>query len=159
MTEVVMRPATATDADAVAQIWLEGWRDGHLGHVPAALVEARPPESFARRAADRVADTTVASVDGEVAGFTMVAGDEVEQIYVSRAHRGSGIAADLLDHARHAIGAAGHSVAWLAVASGNARARRFYEHCGWADEGPFEYAATTDSGSTPVPCHRFTART
>jgi GNAT superfamily N-acetyltransferase len=159
MTKAVMRPATAADAEAVAQIWLEGWRDGHLGHVPAALVEARPPESFPERSADRVADTTVATVDGEVAGFTMVAGDEVEQIYVSRAHRGSGIAADLLDDARRAIGAAGHSAAWLAVARGNARARRFYERCGWTDEGPFDYAAATDSGSTPVPCHRFTART
>jgi len=106
-----------------------------------------------------VADTTVATVEGEVAGFTMVAGDEVEQIYVCRAHRGSGIAADLLDGARRAIGAAGHPVAWLAVARGNARARHFYERCGWTDEGPFDYAAATDSGSTPVPCHRFTART
>jgi ribosomal protein S18 acetylase RimI-like enzyme len=159
MTEAMMRAATAADADAVAQIWLEGWRDGHLGHVPAALVEARPPESFSRRAADRVADTTVAAVDGEVAGFTMVTGDEVEQIYVARWHRGSGIAGALLDDARRAIGNAGHSVAWLAVASGNVRARRFYERCGWTDEGPFEYAAATDSGSTPVPCHRFTART
>jgi GNAT superfamily N-acetyltransferase len=106
-----------------------------------------------------MADTTVAAVDGEVAGFTMVTGDEVEQIYVARGHRGSGIAAALLDDARRAIGAAGHSMAWLAVASGNVRARRFYERCGWRDEGPFEYAAATDTGSTPVPCHRFTVRT
>ena len=67
MTEVEVRPATPADAGAVARIWLEGWRDGHLGHVPAALTEIRTTESFAQRAADRVGDTTVAAVDGEVA--------------------------------------------------------------------------------------------
>ncbi len=159
MSEAALRPAAQADADPVARIWLEGWRDGHLGHVPDALVEVRTPESFAQRAAERVADTTVAVVDGEVAGFTMVVGDEVEQVYVSRSHRGSGVAEELLDNARRAIGAAGHGVAWLAVATGNDRARRFYERCGWTDAGAFDYAAATESGSTPVPCHRFTART
>jgi GNAT superfamily N-acetyltransferase len=120
---------------------------------------ARTPESFAQRADDRVADTTVAVVDGDIAGFTMVTGDELERIYVSRAHRGSGIAAQLLDDARRTIGDAGHPVAWLAVATGNKRARRFYERCGWTDEGEFDYAAATDTGSTPVPCHRYTSST
>jgi GNAT superfamily N-acetyltransferase len=159
MTEVALRPATPADADAVARIWREGWRDGHLGHVPAELVAVRTAESFAQRAADRVADTRVAVVGGDVAGFTMVVDDEVEQVYVSRAHRGSGIAATLLDDARRAVGTAGHAVAWLAVATGNNRARRFYERCGWTDEGAFAYAAATESGSTPVPCHRYTALT
>ena len=159
MSEAALRPATPGHADAVARIWREGWRDGHLRHVPAALVEVRTPESFSQRAAGRVADTTVAVVDGEVAGFTMVVGDEVEQVYVSRSHRGSGIAAHLLDDAVRTVGDAGHAVAWLAVATGNDRARRFYQRSGWTDEGAFHYAASTDSGSTPVPCHRYTVRT
>ena len=159
MPDATLRPATRADVEPVARIWREGWRDGHLGHVPAALVEVRTPESFAQRADDRVADTTVAVVDGDIAGFTMVTGDEVEQVYVSRSHRGSGIAAQLLDDARRTIGDAGHPVAWLAVATGNERARRFYERCGWTDEGEFDYAAATDTGSTPVPCHRYTSPT
>ncbi len=158
MAEVALRPATSADADTVAQIWREGWRDGHLGHVPAALVEVRTPASFLQRAADRVGDTTIAVVDGDIAGFTMVTGDEVEQVYVARSQRGSGVAALLLDDARRRIGDAGHAVAWLAVATGNERARRFYRRSGWTDEGAFDYAASTDSGSTPVPCHRYTAR-
>jgi GNAT superfamily N-acetyltransferase len=159
MAVATLRPATLSDADQVAAIWREGWRDGHLGHVPVALVEVRTPESFSRRAAERVAETTVAMVDGEVAGFTMVAGDEVEQVYVSRSHRGSGVAALLLDGALQVIGEAGHETAWLAVATGNGRARRFYERCGWTDEGAFDYAAATGAGSTPVPCHRYTSPT
>ncbi|MDQ7904470.1 hypothetical protein RB614_08025 [Phytohabitans sp. ZYX-F-186] len=71
-----IRAAEAGDAAAVAGIWHEGWRDGHLGHVPEALVAIRTEESFGVRAARRVGDTTVAVRGGEVAGFVMVVGDD-----------------------------------------------------------------------------------
>jgi ribosomal protein S18 acetylase RimI-like enzyme len=93
----------------------------------------------------------VATVDGEVAGFVMVVGDEVEQVYVSARHRGSGIAGTLLDEAERRVAAGGHATAWLAVAPGNARARRFYERQGWVDEGRFDYRAD----GLAVPCHRY----
>ena len=49
----LLRPARPEDAEAVAAIWRAGWRDGHLGHVPDALVAVRTPESFSARAAER----------------------------------------------------------------------------------------------------------
>jgi GNAT superfamily N-acetyltransferase len=150
-----IRPAEPADADAVAAIWYAGWGDGHFGHVPAELVALRTKESFWTRAAERVADTTVAVVDGDVAGFVMVVGDEVEQVYVSRDHRGSGVAGVLLAEAERQVKANGHSEAWLAVATGNARARRFYERSGWTDTGAFEYPASAETGTLPVPCHRY----
>jgi len=153
---MIIRPAEMSDAAAVAEIWYEGWRDGHLGHVPDALVAIRTEESFSTRAAQRVGDTTVAVRDGEVAGFVMVVGDEVEQVYVSRHHRGSGVAGDLLAEAERLVAAGGHARAWLAVATGNDRARRFYARCGWADEGAFDYPAAGEDGPIPVPCHRYT---
>jgi ribosomal protein S18 acetylase RimI-like enzyme len=152
MSDLELRAARADDAQAVAEIWEQGWRDGHLGNVPDELVALRTSESFTTRAADRVADTTVATVAGEVAGFVMVVGAEVEQVYVSARHRGSGIANTLLVEAERQVAAGGHPKAWLAVAPGNARARRFYERQGWADEGRFDYRA---AGMT-VPCHRYT---
>ena len=152
---VNVRPAVADDADAVAAIWYAGWGDGHIGHVPAELVAVRTKESFWTRAADRIADTTVAVVGGEVAGFVMVVGDEVEQVYVSRDHRGSGVAATLLSEAERQVKASGHSEAWLAVATGNGRARRFYERCGWTDGGAVDYPASVATGTVPVPCHRY----
>jgi len=152
---VVLRPATSEDSRAVARIWADGWRDGHLGHVPDELAAVRTRESFDIRAAQRVADTTVAEVDGAVAGFVMVAGDEVEQVYVDAPHRGSGVASALLAEGERRVKAAGHSGAWLAVATGNARARRFYEREGWVDEGEFDYSAAGAAGAIPVPCHRF----
>jgi len=153
---VAIRKAGSGDADDVAEIWRLGWRDGHEGLVPQELVEIRTDESFRTRAADRVPDTTVATVDGAVAGFIMVVDDEVEQVYVSAAHRGSGVAQVLIAEAERQVRANGHDRAWLAVVAGNGRARAFYERTGWDDEGPFDYAAATERGPVTVPCHRYT---
>jgi ribosomal protein S18 acetylase RimI-like enzyme len=155
-----IRRATAADALAIAEVWRTGWHDAHnahVGKVPDELIAARTDASFEVRAAERVADTSVAVVDGEIAGFVMVVGDEVEQVYVGRAQRGSGIADLLLDSAERQVAANSHDTAWLAVATGNARARRFYEKRGWTDAGAFDYAAATGAaGPINVPCHRYT---
>ena len=152
---MTVRRAVAADAEAIAAIWYPGWRDGHLGHVPDALVAVRTEESFGIRAAQRIADTTVAVVGHEVAGFVMVVGDEVEQVYVGSAQRGSGVAGELLAEAERQVLENGYDEAWLAVATGNARARRFYERNGWRDGGPFDYPASIGDGTLPVPCHRY----
>ncbi|WP_234335608.1 GNAT family N-acetyltransferase [Streptomyces albus] len=100
----------------------------------------------------------VAVADGEVAGFVMVAGDEVEQVYVAADGRGTGVAGVLLAEAERLVGENGHDRAWLAVATGNARARRFYARQGWSDEGPFDYPAAGPEGPIAVPCHRYAKR-
>ncbi|MFF2454362.1 GNAT family N-acetyltransferase [Isoptericola sp. NPDC058082] len=156
-TPVELRPATADDTDAVARIWREGWADAHLGHVPDALAAARTPASFPERARERVADTTVAVRRGAVVGFVMVAGDEVDQLYVDRAGRGGDVGGALLRHAEHAVRAAGHPHAWLAVATGNAPGRRFYARQGWVDAGRFAHRAPVPGGTVEVDCHRFTS--
>jgi ribosomal protein S18 acetylase RimI-like enzyme len=157
-----LRPARASDADAVATIWRTGWLDGHLGNVPEALVQARTPASFATRAQQRVPDTVVAELVDEdrqaVAGFTMVVDDELEQLYVDTEHRGRGVAGMLLRDAERRIAAAGHRRAWLAVVDGNAPARACYERNGWVDEGMFDYPAAISAGTTAVPCHRYAKR-
>lgn len=151
----IVRSATAADAADVAEIWHRGWKDGHVGHVPADLVAVRTEESFRSRAGERVGDTVVAEVEDRVAGFFMLADDELEQLYVDCAYRGHGIAPLLIEAAAEAVAAAGHQRIWLAVAAGNQRARRFYAKVGWTDEGPFVYHAAGPTGPVPVPCHRF----
>ena len=153
---VEIRPARDADAPAVADIWERGWHDGHDGLVPQELVAVRTPESFRERTAERVAGTTVATVAGEVAGFVMVVADEVEQVYLSSAHRGTRVAAALIAEAERQVRANGHRKAWLAVVAGNARARAFYERSGWADEGGFDYEAAAGERTIYVPCRRYT---
>ena len=152
-----IRPAVAADMAAVADLWHEGWHDGHAGHVPDGLTARRTLEAFHERTPARAADTTVAVSDaGDLRGFVMVVGDEVEQVFVGRAARGSGLAADLLALAEQQVGAAGHESAWLAVVAGNARARRFYDKQGWVDEGDLPYEVTAGGRTWTSPCRRYT---
>lgn len=158
MDPATLRPATPADATAVADLWHRGWHDAHAGHVPDGLTAARTLPAFEERSAAAVGVTTVAVVGGQVAGFVMVVGDEVEQVFVDAAHRGSGLAGTLLDEAERKVAAAGHEVAWLAVVTGNARARRFYERRGWADEGDLPYEVTAAGQTFISPCRRYTKR-
>ena len=161
MTEPVLRPATTDDVDAVVAVFHEGWHDVHPGRVPDGLTERRTPEAFRARVSARIAETeetTVAEVDGTVAGFIMVSDDEAEQVYVDRAFRGSGVAALLLTEAERQIAAAGHDVAFLAVVRGNDRAQAFYARQGWTDEGDVDYPVTALGEQFISPCRRFTKR-
>jgi ribosomal protein S18 acetylase RimI-like enzyme len=155
MTGVTLRPAAAADVPTIARVWREGWTDGHEGHVPAALVAERAPESFDQRARERIDRTWVAESGGVVAGFVVVVDDEVEQLYVDRSWRGRGVAERLLRQAEAVIGQGGRRTTWLAVVAGNTRARRFYARLGWRDRGPFTYQAQTATGTFPVPAHRY----
>ena len=154
---VTLRPANAGDADAVARVWHDAWRDGHVGHVPETLHAHRRLEHFQERAPPRIPQTTVAVGPGGVVGFVTIHDDEVEQIFVAEGGRGQGVADALLRHAEQRI-AARYPVAWLAVVEGNARARRFYERSGWRDVRGFDYPAEIRGGTLPVPCRRYEKR-
>jgi len=154
-----IRPATPDDSERIAEIWAPGWRDGHLGHVPDELIAFRSIDTFGPRIATALDRTRVAEVDGVVAGFTIVDGDEIDQVYVDAAYRGTGIARALLADAAARVRDAGHPTPWLAVATGNARARHFYEREGWTDAGEFSYSAETGPDShVLVSCHRMELR-
>jgi ribosomal protein S18 acetylase RimI-like enzyme len=156
-----MRPATAGDVDAIVSVFHQGWHEVHPGRVPDGLTERRTPEAFHDRVSRRVAETgetTVAEVDGTVAGFIMVSGDEAEQVYVDRAFRGTTVAAQLLTEAERQIAEAGHDVAWLVVVRGNDRAQAFYARQGWVDEGDFDYPVTALGEHYISPCRRYTKR-
>jgi ribosomal protein S18 acetylase RimI-like enzyme len=151
---LTLRAAAPDDIDVIAHVWHRGWRDGHVGHVPEALLPHRDLASFLRRVPERLPSTTLATLDGGVVGFVVLCGDELEQLYVDAGARGSGAAVALIRHGERTI-AQRFERAWLAVAAGNARARRFYAREGWSDAGPFDYAAQVAGGSIAVPCHRY----
>ena len=151
-----LRPATPQDAESIAGVWHRGWADGHEGNVPEGLYAHRQADHFRRLVESRIGRTTVAVSEG-VVGFVTVHDDEVEEMYVDASARGSGVAAALLSHGEQLV-AEQHDVAWLADVPGNARARRFYEKCGWVDGGPLEYTAETTDGPFVVPVRRYEKR-
>jgi ribosomal protein S18 acetylase RimI-like enzyme len=152
-----LRAATVDDADAIAELWHRAWRDGHTGNVPDVLLLHRSLESFRRRVPERLSGTTVATVGTDIVGFVTVRGAELEQLFVDESARGTGAALALIRHGEGVI-AEHFDLAWLAVATGNARARRFYEREGWSDAGAFEYEAQIAGGTILVPCHRYEKR-
>lgn len=152
---IAVRAAGNNDLQAVARVWAEGWRDAHEQWVSPELMVLRTEASFRPRARARIQSTLVA-VDGlSVLGFVIVVHDEVEQMYVDRESRGSGVAAQLLAAAERVVAARGFEQTWLAVIPENIRARRFYERRGWVDQGAFSYEAEGDSGPIHVLCRRY----
>jgi ribosomal protein S18 acetylase RimI-like enzyme len=161
VSDPILRPATADDVDAVTAVFHEGWHDVHPGRVPDGLTERRTLEAFRDRVSARIAETdetTVAEVDGAVAGFIMVHDDEAEQVYVDRAHRGTTVARLLLTEAERQIAEAGYDVAFLAVVRGNERAQAFYARQGWVDEGDVDYPVQALGVDFISPCRKFTKR-
>lgn len=161
MSDPILRPATADDVEAVTRVFHEGWHDVHPRRVPDGLTERRTLEAFRDRVSARIAETdetTVAEVDGAVAGFIMVHDDEAEQVYVDRAHRGTTVATLLLTEAERQIAEAGHDVAFLVAVRGNERAQAFYARQGWVDEGDLDYPVTALGEQYLSPCRKFTKR-
>ncbi len=154
-TAPVIAPATENDVERLTSIWHLGWQDGHRGFVPDEVLGERTEADFRRRTRARFGEMQVLRTADDLAGFFIVVEDEVEQIYVGRDHRGSGVASELLGAAEERIAAAGYAQAWLAVVAGNARARAFYAKQGWTDGGPFPYVAEGRNGPIEVPSHRY----
>jgi ribosomal protein S18 acetylase RimI-like enzyme len=152
--ELVLRAASLADADAIAALWHRGWIDGHLGHVPEALHAHRRLVDFQQRVPPRIPTTTVATLGREIVGFVTLQDDELEQLYVAASARGGGVAGALIRHGERLI-AERYSTAWLAVAVGNDRARRFYARQGWSDVAALDYRAETAAGPIVVPCRRY----
>jgi GNAT superfamily N-acetyltransferase len=128
---MLIRVADTAEVDRLARIWFDGWHDAHAAIVPAELTRLRTLESFVPRLRARLDDVRVVGERGAPHGFCMLKGDELYQLYVTAAARGTGVAATLIDDAEARLAARGVETAWLACAIGNERAARFYEKRGW----------------------------
>lgn len=153
-----LRDARESEVDRLAGIWHDGWQDGHIAVVPAELARLRTRASFAERLRALLPATRVVALAGEPAGFAIVKGDELYQLYVEARARGTGVAAALITDAERRIAAAGADVAWLACVVGNDRAARFYEKSGWRRAGVVDYPAETEEGIFPLQVWRYEKR-
>jgi GNAT superfamily N-acetyltransferase len=152
-----IRPVTAADMPAVALLWHGGWHDAHGRLFLPEIVAERTVDAYERWLATILEHSYAAFVDGALAGFYAIDGDELDQFYVDPGWRGRGLAGRLIADAERALAARGVRDAWLVCAVGNERARRFYGKAGWT-EGPVVDGETwrADGSVALVPCHRFT---
>lgn len=128
----MIRAATVDDAPAVAAIQARGWR-----HAYADIVDAErmpDPEELTPRLAALIAEgraVYVAEVQGRVAGFVVLEGNEVRAIYVDPPAQGAGVGTELMQAAEDELRRAGHTESFLWTFEANGLARAFYEGRGW----------------------------
>jgi GNAT superfamily N-acetyltransferase len=143
------------ELDHLARLWFDGWQDAHAEIMPAELARLRTLESFRDRLDAAFADIRVVGPSGAPAGFSIVKGDELYQLYVSAPARGSGVAAALIDDVEARLAERGVETAWLACAIGNHRAARFYEKRGWRQVATMAYRAETPNGEFGLEVWRY----
>lgn len=149
------RAALPEEIDHLALLWYEGWRDAHETILPEELRRDRTLESFRKRLQATLKQVRVVGAPNAPAGFCIVRDDELYQLYVSRASRGTGVAAALVADAEDSLTRRGVKTAWLACAIGNEHAARFYEKCGWRLAGTMTNQLDTSNGIYPLEVWRY----
>lgn len=140
------RSADRKDLAPLAELWFDGWQDAHKAILPREVAADRTMESFHARLADDIGAVRAIGDIGAPLGFSLIAGSELQQFYVHREARGTGVARTLILDAEARLRAAGVDVAWLACGIGNDRAARFYETSGWRRAGIATIALPLRSG-------------
>ena len=150
-----IRSAEPLDVAALAALWYDTWHEAHAHLVPPELTRIRTLDSFRERLAAALPHVRTAGPPGAPLGFCIVKDDELYQLFVSPAARGSGAAAALLADAEQRLAANRVDTAWLACAIGNDRAARFYEKHGWRRVGMMVNYAETSNGAFPLEVWRY----
>ncbi|SFS66116.1 Ribosomal protein S18 acetylase RimI [Sulfitobacter marinus] len=150
-----VKPAVSADIPAIAALWHHGWMQGHGAAAPKSLINQRTADEFLTRTKAHLAQTQVACIKGEMAGFFMIEGDELYQFYVAPGFQGSGVATELMAKAEAALG---DGLKWLACLVGNDRAARFYEKSGWVLAATVPYEVETEEGPYVINSWRFEKR-
>lgn len=151
----MVRAARGDEIGKLALLWHEGWQDAHAGILPSELAELRTLASFKERLESNFDNLRVVGAPGEPLGLCITKDNELYQLYVARAARGTGVASALLTDAEQRIGARGAGAAWLACAIGNDRAARFYERHGWVRAGRMINRVETPRGEFPLEVWRY----
>jgi ribosomal protein S18 acetylase RimI-like enzyme len=143
VSALTVRPATVDDAEGIARVHMQAWRETYSKLVEPGELDELSVERRAERWRQNLGaelQVWVAEAGGEILGFAAartrdeesVRPRELEAIYLLADHHGSGVGQALLD------AAIGDAPAFLFVARDNPRAIRFYQRNGFAFDGASE---------------------
>jgi RimJ/RimL family protein N-acetyltransferase len=148
-----VRAATLRDAPELAAIHARSWHAAYLDLLPqdafTELDSSNTTERWERalQAADWPKAGVMVAVPGpQMVGFARFAPSrdqdedtslvaEIRQIYIAPEVWGKGLGKRLMSTALARLAASGYAQATLWVLDTNFRARRFYERCGWTQDG------------------------
>jgi GNAT superfamily N-acetyltransferase len=149
--------ASVERAAEIAALYVTTRRAAYAAFFPVDVLDAMsiPAETlrWQARMAESDAETIVAVDEAQaIAGFTHIswhnveepATGEVEYMYVGTGQQGGGLGARLMAAAEAEMAASGMREAILWVYEGNARARGFYERCGWHPDGASKPSDSAD---------------
>jgi ribosomal protein S18 acetylase RimI-like enzyme len=165
--DVTIRPATTTDAEAIARVDVASWRGAYSEILPDSYLSSLDIDERAGlwRTAVTARGTSVLVAEDEAGtvGFTSVGpsrdedaepGDrEIYAIYLHPRAWGTGVARDLM---RTVLGSLGPGTAvTLWILEGNERAQHFYRRHGFQPDGT---ERIDDIGGQPLKQLRFRKR-
>jgi ribosomal protein S18 acetylase RimI-like enzyme len=145
----VIRPAGPVDAALIAGVQVRAWWHAYAAYVDHERLAERTVAARTARWRELLAgdtSTTVAEVEGRVAGFASVGAPqhadrqpglgELLALYVDPPAQGAGLGTALLADAERRLREHGFQRALLSVFEANGLARAFYGTHGWRDEEP-----------------------
>lgn len=141
LAEALIVPAGPGDADVLAKLHVETWRETYAGLLPAGYLGAMDVKRHARRwraqlaASVKPAPVLVAEQRGGLVGYCaggQARDDDAEvfTLYILRKAQGGGLGAELLIGMARVLRAGGARSLHLWVLASNVRAHAFYQHLG-----------------------------
>ncbi len=153
MPLIELVPATPADADLLAAMHADSWRDTYAGLIPATWLEtyAREERQATWRArmfegAEAPIEATILRINGQAAGFSCLMplaepgyGIYLDNLHVLHAWHGKGYGKQLMAHCACRVASQwpGKPL-FLYVLDGNAQAREFYRRLGGVESDSFE---------------------
>jgi len=146
-SEVVIRPATAADADAIARVHVSSWRGAYAHVLPAEYLDSVDPAARAKKWTEILASgrrtTLVAEANERILGFASYGPSrdedaedgylELYAIYLDVESWGRGVARQLMRTVLADVPDGVPMTLW--VLEQNERARHFYRRHGFQTDG------------------------
>ncbi len=137
MTTLEIRPAAASDSNAIAALVREAWLAANQSLLPGdTMARLAQSNHLAGFVAGEWHSVRVAEFEGEIVGAVGVnPAGVIWMLYVHPAYQGCGVGSALYDDAIGTMKEAGSRKAVLEVMASNENAVAFYRSRGWVPEG------------------------